>query len=104
MSRENLEQFLEQVADNEELQARIGDEIHSDALITLGTECGYEFTVEDLQESAELSDEELEMVAGGTDGRAVENMMGAWDGRTGFSFAKSGAGRWSLTPTWMPGC
>lgn len=36
-----------------------------DALITLGAELGCGFTVEDLQESMELSDEELDDVAGG---------------------------------------
>jgi len=75
-----------------------------DALITLGAELGCGFTVEDLQESMELSDEELEIVAGGIDGGAAENMMAAWDGRRGFSFAELGTGRWSLVPTWMPGC
>ena len=65
MSKENLEQFMNQVAGSEELQAKIGEEIDSDALIALGVEQGFEFTVEDLQENAELSDEELDTVAGG---------------------------------------
>mgnify|MGYP000152566963 CR=1 FL=1 len=65
MSNENLERFMNQVAESEELQAKIGEEIDSDALIALGVEQGFEFTVEDLQENAELSDEELDGVAGG---------------------------------------
>ena len=65
MSKENLEQFMEQVAGSEELQAKIGEEIDAEALIALGAECGCEFTAEELQESAELSDEELGTVAGG---------------------------------------
>jgi predicted ribosomally synthesized peptide with nif11-like leader len=65
MSKENLDQFMNQVADSEELQARIGEEIDADSLIALGAECGCEFTAEDLQESGELSDEELAEVAGG---------------------------------------
>ena len=65
MSKENLEQFMEQVAESEELQAKIGEEIDAEALIALGAECGCEFTAEELQESAELSDEELDTVAGG---------------------------------------
>ena len=65
MSQESLEQFMNQVAGSEELQAKIGEEIDSDALIALGVEQGFEFTVEDLQENAELSDEELDAVAGG---------------------------------------
>ncbi len=40
MSKENLEQFMEQVAESEELQAKIGEEIDAEALIALGAECG----------------------------------------------------------------
>jgi|TARA_B100001964_G_C14249352_1_gene609092 predicted ribosomally synthesized peptide with nif11-like leader len=69
MSRASLEKFMEQVADSEELQAKIGDEIEIESLIALGAESGFDFSAEDLQESAELielSDQELEDVAGGT--------------------------------------
>ena len=65
MSTEKLEQFMNKVAESEELQAKIGEEIDTEALIALGAECGCEFTAEELQESAELSDEELDSVAGG---------------------------------------
>ncbi|HJL67021.1 MAG TPA: Nif11-like leader peptide family RiPP precursor [Arenicellales bacterium] len=65
MSRENLEQFMNQVAGSEELKAKFGDGIDTESLIALGAECGCEFTLEDLQEAAELSDEELDDVAGG---------------------------------------
>ena len=65
MSKENLEQFMNQVADSEELQANIGEEIDAEALIALGAECGCEFTAEELQEAAELSDDELDEAAGG---------------------------------------
>ncbi len=65
MSKENLEQFLEEVAQSEELQAKIGDEIEADSLIALAAEYGCEFTEGDLQESAELSEEELSAVTGG---------------------------------------
>ncbi len=65
MSKENLNQFIQKVIDSEGLQARIGDEIDADSLIALGAECGCEFTAEELQDSAELSDEELDTVAGG---------------------------------------
>ena len=67
MSKENLEQFMSKVADSEELQAKIGEQIDAEALIGLGAECGCEFTAEELQEAAELSDEELDGVAGGVD-------------------------------------
>ena len=65
MSKENLDQFIQKVTDSEELQARIGDVMDADSLIALGAEHGCEFSAEDLQESAELSDEELEDVGGG---------------------------------------
>ena len=65
MSKENLEQFIQQISGSEELQSTIGDEIDADAFIAFGAEHGCEFTEEDLQESAGLSDEELDGVAGG---------------------------------------
>ncbi len=65
MSKENLEQFMNQVVGSEELQARIGEEIEAEALIVLGAEHGYDFDFEDLQELVELSDEELDGVSGG---------------------------------------
>ncbi len=65
MSKENLAQFMNKIADSEELQARIGEEIEAEALIALGAEHGCEFTAEELQESVELSEDELDGVAGG---------------------------------------
>ncbi len=65
MSKENLEQFMSKVADSEELQAKIGEEIDAEALIALGAECGCEFSAEELSEAAELSDDELDSIAGG---------------------------------------
>ncbi|SVD75044.1 uncharacterized protein METZ01_LOCUS427898, partial [marine metagenome] len=40
MSKESLEQFINQVADSEELQIKIGEEIDTDAFIALGAEHG----------------------------------------------------------------
>ena len=54
MSKENLEQFMNQIGESEELQAKIGEEIDAEALIALGAECGCEFTAEDLQDYCEL--------------------------------------------------
>ena len=65
MSQESLGRFMQKVGETEELQARIGEEIDADAFIALGAEHGFEFSIEDLQESAELSDQELDGVAGG---------------------------------------
>ena len=47
MSTENLMQFMSKVADSEELQAKIGEEIDTEALIALGAECGCEFNAGD---------------------------------------------------------
>ena len=65
MSKENLEQFMKQVADSEDLQAKIGAEITGDALVALGAAHGCEFSIADVQAGAELSDAELEGVSGG---------------------------------------
>ena len=71
MSKENFEQFMKQVADSEDLQAKIGEEITGDALVALGAAHGCEFSIEDLQAAAELSDEELERVSGGSLSKAA---------------------------------
>ena len=66
MSKENLDQFIQKVTDDEQLQSRIGDETDADSLIALGAEHGCEFSADDLTAGAELSDEELDGVAGGS--------------------------------------
>ena len=66
MSQVSLQRFMTEVAANEDLQARIGDESDGEDLIALGAKHGWEFTTEELLASAELSDEELESVAGGS--------------------------------------
>ena len=71
MSKESLERFMEKVGSDDELRVSIESQLDSDgnitvdALIALGSENGCEFTFEDLQRTAELSEEELENVAGG---------------------------------------
>ena len=65
MSKENLDQFIQKVTGDEQLQSRIGEEMDTDAFIALGAEHGCEFTAEELTAGAELSDEELDGVAGG---------------------------------------
>ena len=49
MSKGNLEQFMNQVGEDEELQTKIGEEIDAEPLIALGAECGCEFTAADLR-------------------------------------------------------
>lgn len=82
MSKEYLEQFLEQVGSDKELQAQIENQLDSDGnisidvLIALGIEFGCEFDIEDLWNSEELRDEELDgdgVVATYNDGITVSN-------------------------------
>jgi predicted ribosomally synthesized peptide with nif11-like leader len=54
MSKENLDQFIQKVTDDEQLQARIDEEIDIESLIALGVEYGFEFTAEDVQASPPL--------------------------------------------------
>ena len=78
MSKEHLERFMKQVTESEDLQAKIGEEITGDALVALGAAHGCECSMEDLQADAELSDEELEGVAGGLgDQNCTEWVTGA---------------------------
>ena len=95
MSKENFEQFMTQVADSQDLQAKIGEEITGEALVALGAAHGCEFSIEDLQGGAELSDEELERVAGGladdentwwVTGASKLRLRGAKGGRFSYSW------------------
>jgi predicted ribosomally synthesized peptide with nif11-like leader len=79
MSKENLEQFMQKVAGSEDLQSAIGKGLDAESLITLSTEHGFEFTAEELAESAELSDEELDGVAGGFGVHSVPGGLGVDD-------------------------
>ncbi|SVC57392.1 uncharacterized protein METZ01_LOCUS310246 [marine metagenome] len=71
MSQQALEQFVTQIADSEELRTHIEGQLDSDGemsmdeLIELGAAYGCDFGVDDLNEAVELSDEELDGVAGG---------------------------------------
>ena len=67
MSQANLEHFLNEVAESEELQSCIGDEITGEDLVALGADHDWEFTTDELLAAAELSDEELNAVAGGVE-------------------------------------
>ena len=72
MSKESLEQFMEKVGSDDELRSSIESQLDSDgnisvdALIAFGADNGCDFTVDDLEGAAELSDKQLEGVAGGS--------------------------------------
>ena len=71
MTEKTFEQFLDALAENETLQSRMREEMDAAALVSLGAEHGYEFTVDDLTSLSELElDEgELSQVAGGGSAR-----------------------------------
>ena len=50
---EGLVEFMSKVADSEELQAKIGEEIEVGELMALGAECGYDFNCHAVTEYAE---------------------------------------------------
>ena len=65
MSKEDVERFVNKISGSQDLQARIGTGMDGEALAALGAENGYDFSVEELSGLEELSDQELEGVAGG---------------------------------------
>ncbi len=64
MSKENLDRFMSRIAGSDELQAKNGDEISVETMIALGAEEGIDFRAEECGESDELTDDNLEAVAG----------------------------------------
>ena len=64
---ENLQKFLEAVSKNEELVEKVG-KADKEALIAIGKEIGFELTDADFEQPVtELSDDDLDNVAGGSD-------------------------------------
>jgi len=61
---EKLKRFLEAVSANEELAKKIGT-ASKDELLAMAKELGIELTEADLEQNAEISDDELDAVAGG---------------------------------------
>ena len=69
MSEEQLKAFLEKVKGDTSLQEKLNGAADADAVVEIAKEAGFAITAEDIQsmQSAmvELSDHELEQVAGG---------------------------------------
>jgi predicted ribosomally synthesized peptide with nif11-like leader len=66
MSEEQLKAFLEAVTANEGLQEQLKAAADADAVVAIAKAAGFAISAEELQRAqAELSDEELEGVAGG---------------------------------------
>lgn len=97
MSKENLEQFINKIAENTQLQSQLGEETDTDTLIALGAENGYEFSLEDFQESTELSDEELDGVAGGRGSRSSNRISQAISKQSWMPLLKQSGNKLSFT-------
>ncbi len=69
MSEEQLKAFLAKVKDDTSLQEKLKGSADADAALAIAKEAGFAITAEDIQSmqsaTVELSDEELEGVAGG---------------------------------------
>ena len=71
MSEEQLKSFLEKVKADTSLQEKLKAAADADAALAIAKEAGFAITAEDIQSmqsSTDLSDEELEGVAGGGTG------------------------------------
>jgi len=69
MSEEQLKAFLEKVKGDSSLQEKLKAASDADAALAIAKEAGFAITAEDIQSmqsATELSDDELEGVAGGT--------------------------------------
>ena len=67
MSEEQLKAFLEKVKGDTNLQERLKAAANPDAVVSIAKEAGFGISADDLKQGqpSELSDEELEGVAGG---------------------------------------
>jgi len=66
MSEEHLKAFLEKVKGDTSLQEKLKEASDSDAVLAIAKEAGFSISDDDLKNAqSELSDEELEGVAGG---------------------------------------
>jgi len=63
---ENMKSFLEKVSKDDVLIEKVGT-MGKEALIAMAKELGIELTAADFEQTNELSDDELDAVAGGSD-------------------------------------
>ena len=79
MSEEQLKAFLEKVKADTSLQEQLkaAADADADAVVSIAKEAGFSISVDDLKKArSELSDEELEGVAGGAGGLATWGCRG----------------------------
>ena len=63
---ENLKKFFEAISKDETLVQKVGS-MSQEELLALGKELGIELTAQDFEQPQELSDDDLDAVAGGSD-------------------------------------
>ena len=67
MSEEQLKAFLEKLKDDSSLQEKLKAAVDADAVTAIAKEAGFSISADDLKKAqSEISEEELEGVAGGT--------------------------------------
>ena len=66
MSEEHLKAFLEKVKGDTSLQEKLQAAADANAVAAIAKEAGFSISADDLSTTIELSEEELEGVAGGT--------------------------------------
>ena len=72
MSEEQLKAFLEKVKGDINLQEKLKAATNNDAVTAIAKEAGFSISADDLKNTkSELSDEELEGVAGGRPGETM---------------------------------
>ena len=70
MSEEQLKAFLEKVQSDTSLQEKLKAAADADAAVAIGKDAGFMISTDDLKKAeSELSEEDLEGLAGGTCGR-----------------------------------
>ena len=65
MSEEQLKAFLEKFKTDTSLQEKLKAAANSDAVLAIAKEAGFSISADDLNKASELSEEELEGLAGG---------------------------------------
>ena len=95
MSEEQLKAFLEELKGDTSLQEKLKAAADSDAVLAIAKESGFMISVDDLNNAqSELSEEELEAVAGGgcvTSMRYVASIIGKlFDRKAGCNFGRNG--------------
>ena len=74
MSKKQLKAFLEKVKSDSSLQEKLKAASDADAVVSITKEEGFSISIDDIKaQQSELSDEELEGVAGGFDWGNIGN-------------------------------